>query len=137
MKRVYIAAGIVVFITLIFITCKILKSNSPESQFNAFFADLSVGVPEHLTLTEFSKPSDAVKGDFCIIDMFQTASQFKDFTSHIGVSEIEAVSPRGAIVQAHSRIDPKYPWILMVHAEPTNSPAILYRVHIEGSQPYN
>ena len=113
------------------------KPTTPESRFRALFADLSVGVPDYQALTGFTQPEDAIKGDVCTADFSQTDAQFAAFVTRLGVSQSSVLSSTGVWITAKSKLDPKYPWMLLVHAESTNAPDKIYRVHIDGRQPYD
>jgi len=127
--------GAIVLLAYIVVSC--LRPATPESRFRELFADLSVGVPNYQTLHRFSHPDDAIKGDVCSADFSQSQTQFSEFISRLGTSEAGVVSTAGAWVSVQSKMDPKYPWMLLVHADSTNTPERIYRVHIEGSQPYD
>jgi hypothetical protein len=123
---------------LIILGCLVLscsKPATPESRFRDFFSDLSVGVPDYQTLAGFTQPEDALKGDFCTIDFSQSETQFVAFVARLGVPQSSVLSSTGVWVTAHSKLDPKYPWMLLVHS--TNAPDKIYHVHIEGRQPYD
>jgi hypothetical protein len=125
---------------LMLLSCLVLscsKPATPESRFRALFADLSVGVPDYQALDGFTQPEDAVMGDFCSTDFSQSETQFVAFVAHLGVSQSSVLSSTGVWVTANSKLDPKYPWMLLVHADSTNAPDKIYRVHIEGRQPYD
>ncbi|HXI70653.1 MAG TPA: hypothetical protein VNN22_09905 [Verrucomicrobiae bacterium] len=109
----------------------------PESRFKALFADLSIEAPEYHTFLDFSQPLDAVKGDYFDLDVSQSDIQFREFVKRVGVSEESVLSSNGTWVSADSKIDPKYPWKLNIHADATNSSDKIFRLHIEGRQPYD
>jgi hypothetical protein len=113
------------------------KLGTPESRFRALFADLSVGVPDYQSLTGFTQPEDAIKGDFCTADFNQSETQFAAFVTGLGVSQLSVLSSSGVWVTVKSKLDPKYPWMLFVHADTTNAPDKIYRVHIDGRRPYD
>jgi hypothetical protein len=112
-------------------------SFSAGAKFRSLFADLSIGAPEYQTIYGFDHPLDAVKGDYLGADFSQSDDQFHRFTAKVGTSETQALSAEGAWVTATSKINPKYPWHLLIKAEPVNTPVKSYRLHIEGRQPYN
>jgi len=101
------------------------------------FADLSIGIPDYESLTGFTQPEDAIKGDFCTVDFMQSETQFAAFVTSLGVSQPSILSSTGVWITAKSKLDPKYPWMLLVHADSTNTPDKIYRVHIDGRQPYD
>ena len=119
------------------ILCSCLKPATPESEFNELFTNLSVGVPKYQILHDFSRPDDAIKGDFCTADFIQSESQFNEFVAHLGVSRESILSSNSVSVRADSKLDPKYPWTLHVQAHSSNSSTNSYEVHIEGVQAYN
>jgi hypothetical protein len=125
---------------LIFLGCFVLscsKPATPESRFRELFADLSIGVPDYQTLAGFTQPEDAIKGDVCTADFSQSETQFTAFVTRLGVSQSSVLSSTGVWVTASSKLDPKYPWMLIVHADCINAPDKIYRVHIDGRQPYD
>lgn len=127
--------GVAVLLICVLASCS--RHATPESRFRELFKDLSVGVPNYLAFDSFSQPDDALKGDSCSADFSQSETQFSEFLSSLGISETNVLSSSGAWVSVQSRLDPKYPWMLLVQAHGTNTPERVYRVHIEGRQPYN
>jgi hypothetical protein len=110
------------------------KPATPEAKFKVLFGDLSVGVPDYQALTGFTQPQDAIKGDFCSVDLTQSEMQFAAFVGRLGVPQAIVLSSTGVWVRASSKTDPKYPWMLLVRADSTNA---TYHLHIEGRQPYD
>jgi hypothetical protein len=109
----------------------------PESQFRELFSDMSIAPPEYQKLQEITHPSDAAKGDYCILTFTQSESQFHRFVKNLGTSEEKVLSSSPEWVRVNSKLDPKYPWLLCVSAELTNMPEKTYVVHIDGRQPYD
>src|SRR4051794_33567485 len=111
--------------------------STAESRFNDFFADLSVGTPGYQTLFEATHPSDVIKGDYCTLDFSQSSIQFREFLAKLGASEQKILSSSEVWITVNSKLNPEYPWHLLVHANKLNSPEVMYRVHIEGRQQYD
>src|SRR5262245_11994531 len=127
--------GVITFASCFVISCS--KPTTPESKFGELFGDLSVGVPTYQAFSEFTQPEVAIKGNYCTVDFGQSQTQFVTFVARLGVSEANVLSSTGIWVRASSKTDPKYPWMLLVHAYSTNAPSMTYHVHIEGRQPYD
>jgi hypothetical protein len=136
-KPVFVGVAALLIVLLICIAVPCLRPTTPESRFRELFTDLSVGVPKYQKLLRFSQPVDALKGDFCSADFSQSQPQFSEFLSRLGTSEASVLTSSGARVSVKSKMDPKYPWMLLVQADSTNTPDRVYRVHIEGRQPYD
>ena len=115
----------------------LMVPSTPESRFKDLFADLSIGTPGYQTLFEVTHPSFTLKGDYCTLDFSQSSNQFHEFIVKIGASETTILSSSGVWIRADSKINPKYPWTLLVRADNTNTSDKVYRVHIEGHQPYD
>jgi len=108
-----------------------------QSDFDALFTDMSIGVPEYESISEFTHPADTVKGDNFTATFIQSDEQFNHFMATLGVSQAQVLSSSGTRVSANSKIDPKYPWELTIKAEITNAPDKKYIVSMDGRQPYN
>jgi hypothetical protein len=113
------------------------QPSTAQSRFRDLFSELSINTPEYQTLFEVTHPSFALKGDYCKLDFSQSSDQFQEFITSLGKSEQSVLSSSGVWVRADSKLNPKYPWMLLVHADSTNAPDKIYRVHIEGRQPYD
>jgi hypothetical protein len=113
------------------------KPATPESKFRTLFSELSVGVPEYQTFHGFSRPDDAIKGDFCTADFSQSETQLRKFVTRLGVSQESVLSSTNFWIRADSKMEPKYPWMLEVRAHISSSTTNSYEVHIEGRQPYD
>jgi hypothetical protein len=111
--------------------------STPQPDLRALFADMSIGMPEYEKIQEFTRPADAIKGDFFTLVFSQSEAQFHRFVANTGVSATAILSSSGVSITAPSKADPKFPWLLTLRAEVTNAPNKIYRVHIEGRQPYN
>jgi len=110
--------------------------STPQSNFQEFFSNLSIGIPEHQSIKYFSQPEDGLTDDHCTTEFEQSDIQFHNFTSKLGVAEKEILSPSGIL---HFSVIPKfetnYLWFLDIKA--TNTPEKTYLIHIEGVQFYN
>ena len=107
-----------------------------SSGVDALFSDMATGVPEYQRIERFTRPTDAVKGDYFSLELRQSSAQFNSFLSKLGVAETAALSPAGiSHVSVASKASPKYPWFLSVRAQALERGG--YRVHVEGQQPYD
>jgi len=110
------------------------RTSSPEH----VFSDLSVGVPGYQTILSLTHPADAMNGDYFSMDLIQSSNQFGAFISKLGLAETNVLSAVGVShVSVASKINPKYPWFLSLKAAAIEGRERLYRVHIEGQQPYD
>ena len=111
---------------------------SRSTRLEDVFSDVSFGVPAYQSLETFTRPQDAVKGDYLSLDFVQSSAQFREFISKLGVAETNLLSPAGVQhIAAASKINPKYPWSLSVMAEALPGVEPRYRVHVEGRRPYD
>ena len=109
-----------------------------SSQFEALFSSLSVGVPEYQTIQNFFQTADAVKGNSFYADFTQSSTEFAHFMEQLGLSEGEARSPLGATgIKANSTVNSEQRWLLNVKVEGVEPTANIYRVHVDGRQPYD
>jgi hypothetical protein len=94
-------------ISLCLVSCS--KPSSSESDFKELFSDLSVGVPQYQTFSNFFRPADAIKVDVCSADFSQTESQFRAFAARLGADPAKIMLSNDIWIKAYSKIDPKYP----------------------------
>jgi hypothetical protein len=115
----------------------ILLGCKRSSDFENLFSSLSTGVPQFQKIENFSRPTDAGKGDFFSVDFTQSPEQFHGFISKLGTTETDVLSTKGALhVKVNSKINPKYPWFLEVKADTTEAGEKMIHVHVEGRQIY-
>lgn len=113
------------------------KPNNPEMEFKELFNDLSIGVPQYQSLSNFVHPADVIKGDYCDVRFTQTESQFRVFANRLGMSPEKIISSTNIWIKADSKINPKYSWMLNVEVHISSSATNFYEVHIDGRQPYD
>jgi hypothetical protein len=127
----------VVFLVTMVLSGYLFYHRTHQPDFNTLFADMSIGVPERESISTFTHPADAAKGDYFTAIFTQSDAQFHRFAAATGASEAQLLSSTGAWMTADSKMDPKYPWQLSVKAAITNAPDKRYIISMQGQQPYN
>ena len=132
-RFIFICVAAIIFWIIVFRT----SPSTPEQEFKSLFSELAIGVPEYQTFYRFTQPPDAIQQDFFALDLGQSDTQLHQFATKLGVPITDLLSSNGVSITAKSKINPKYPWMLWITVQATNEPKKIYKLHIDGKQPYN